>query len=166
MQGQKLLNFLYHLVIFGLHSSMTKKFIHKLDEISFEKIINLYKQVGWSAYTNDPSMLKKALTNSTYLVILTEDSQLIGLARSISDDVSIHYLQDIIVSPQYQGKGFGKQLLEKCLERFSHVRTHMILTDNEERQKKFYQSLGYKNTSELKEVKLNAYVRMSGIELK
>jgi hypothetical protein len=40
----------------------------------------------------------------------------------------------------------------------------VLLTDDEERQRAFYESLGYKNTKDLEKIKLNAYVQIAGIE--
>jgi hypothetical protein len=56
-------------------------------------------------------------------------------------------------------------LLNNCLERFSHVRTKMLLTDDEEKQLKFYESLGFKNTRHLQKIVMNAFVQMEGIKL-
>ena len=135
------------------------------EEISRENLLNLYNSVGWSSYTDDIENLEKAIQNSSYVVCAYEEEELVGLARSISDDVSIHYLQDILIKPENQRKGIARKLLNLCLSRFSHVRTHMILTDDEEKQKLFYESIGYKNTRDLKEVPLNSFVKMNGIEL-
>ena len=135
------------------------------NKLPLEKILDLYTSVGWTAYTDNPEQLMTAINNSTYVVSVTEDDKIIGLARSISDDISIHYLQDILIHSGYQKKGIGRLLLENCLERFKHVRTHMILTDDEERQQKFYESLGYINTKSLKKIPLNCYVKMKNIVL-
>jgi predicted GNAT family N-acyltransferase len=67
--------------------------------------------------------------------------------------------------PIVNGSGIGRRLMENCLERFDHVRTKVLLTDDEERQHAFYKSLGYKNTRELKKIPLNAFVQMNGIDL-
>lgn len=133
--------------------------------IDFNKIIKLYDFVGWSVYTTSPSSLEEAFRNSTLILIAIDGDEVIGLSRSISDNVSIHYLQDILVSPKYQNMGVGRKLLSKTLNHFDKVRTHMILTDDEEKQLKFYESLGYRNTKELKEVPLNTFVKMRGVEL-
>ena len=133
--------------------------------ISFEKIVSLYDSVGWSVYTKEVENLLKAFEMSTYVLVAIEEDQVIGVSRSISDSVSIHYLQDILVSPNFQKKGIGRQLLQKTLKHFDQVRTHMILTDNEERQKLFYESFGYKNLKELKKFELNAFVKMVDVEL-
>jgi GNAT superfamily N-acetyltransferase len=65
----------------------------------------------------------------------------VAALRSLSDNVSIHHLQDILISPAYQGKGFGKQMLNMALEHYAHVRTHLLLTDDEECP---FESLNYK----------------------
>lgn len=127
--------------------------------------MDLYGAVGWEAYTQNTESLKRAFSNSTYVLIAKIDECVVGLARSISDEVSIHYLQDILVHPEFQKKGIGRKLLNLMLDRFENVRTHMILTDDEEKQLKFYESHGYKNTRGLKEVPLNSFVKMKGVEL-
>lgn len=137
-----------------------------MENIGIDAVLRLYKSVGWTEYTKDPDGLKTALEHSSYIVSCVSDGKLVGLARSISDDISIHYLQDILVDPDFHRKGIGRKLLEKCLLRFKRVRTHMILTDNEEKQKVFYESLGFRNTRTLIKTPLNAYVRMKDIDLK
>jgi ribosomal protein S18 acetylase RimI-like enzyme len=129
------------------------------------QLLDLYNAVGWTAYTRDEAGLEKAIRNSTYVVSAWDGEQLVGLARCLSDDASIFYLQDILVHPDHQRRGIGRRLLENCLERFAHVRTKVLLTDDEERQHAFYKSLGYKNTRELKKIPLNAFVQMNGIDL-
>jgi ribosomal protein S18 acetylase RimI-like enzyme len=136
-------------------------------ELPFEQLLALYDSVNWAAYTNEQNRnkLETAVRNSTYVVSAWTDGELIGFARGMSDDVSIFYLQDILVRPDFQGKGIGRMLLNNCLERFSHVRTKMLLTDDEEKQLKFYESLGFKNTRHLQKIVMNAFVQMEGIKL-
>jgi ribosomal protein S18 acetylase RimI-like enzyme len=136
---------------------------NNLREIGFEQIIELYNSVNWTAYTENPVKLKEALLNSSYVVYAIQDKKLVGLARSISDGVSIHYLQDILVHPDFHKQGIGRKLLENCLENFKEVRTHMILTDDEEKQIKFYESLGYTNTKNTSKIPLNAFVKMKDL---
>ncbi len=126
-------------------------------------IIDLYDSVGWSNYTDKPDELMKAVANSTYSICCSDDDQLVGLARSISDDSAIHYLQDILVNPTYHQRGIGRELFNRCLRRFDHVRSHVLLTDDEERQRLFYRSLGFHNTRTLKKGVLNCYVKMKGM---
>ena len=136
-----------------------------IDESQDEAVLDLYQSVNWTAYTKDPKGLRRALANSDFVVVCRDAERIVGLARSISDDSAIHYLQDILVRPEYQGRGIGRELLNRCLDRFEHVRTHVILTDDEERQRRFYESLGFRNTKSLKKSVLNCYLKMRGIEL-
>ena len=109
--------------------------------------------------------LQDALNNSTYIVSAWKEDLLIDMARCLSDDVSIFYLQDILIHPDHQRKGLGRRLLQNCINRFEHVKTKILLTGGEEKQKTFYESLGYKNTKECTKEKLNAYVMINDVDL-
>ena len=125
---------------------------------------DLYESVGWTVYTADLESLHRATANSTYVVAARSDGQLIGLARALSDDVSIFYLQDLLVRPDWQRRGVGRQLLERCLARFDHVRQKVLLTDDGDAQHQFYESMGYTNTTEFGAVELHTFVRIAGID--
>ena len=124
---------------------------------SRDELVELYGSVGWTTYTKDPEALELAVTNSTYVACLRDDDRLVGIARGISDDVSVFYLQDIIVHPDHQGRGHGRELLELIVGRFAHVRQKVLLTDDEERQHRLYRSLGYKDVTEID--KLHVFAR-------
>lgn len=133
------------------------------ESIPGDQLVQLYQAVGWEAYVQDPEGLARAVANSTLVVAAWQEDRLIGLARCLSDDVAIVYLQDILVHPDWQGQGVGRQLLEACLKRFAHVRQKVLLTDDEERQRIFYESMGFVNTREFAPWTLNAYVMIKGL---
>ena len=133
--------------------------------IPFENIIELYNEVGWTAYTKEPENLHKAFLHSSLVLIAQENAEIIGVLRSLSDFTAVHYLQDILVSPTHQKKGIGTRLLSEALEYFKDVRTHILLTDDEEKQALFYQSLGYKNIKDLQKHLLNVFIQMKNINL-
>lgn len=135
------------------------------DNLTIEAVLELYANVGWTKYTENPENLLIGITNSTYVVTIREGTKILGLARCISDDVSINYLQDILVHTDFQRKGIGRKLLERCLDRFKHVRTHILLTDDKELQRKFFESHGYKNTKDLKKITLNCFAKMTDMVL-
>lgn len=128
-------------------------------EIEFNRIIQLYDSVGWVAYTQNPVELKTAFENSSYVLIGIENNEVVAILRSLSDNVSIHHLQDVLVNPAHQGKGIGRQMLKMALDHYAHVRTHLLLTDDEEKQHKFYKSLGYKNVKEFTSPVLNSFIK-------
>lgn len=107
------------------------------------ELLLLYNSVGWTAYTNSPDLLSQAIKNSSFVVSAwNEGGKLVGLARTISDDATICYLQDILVHPDLQGTGIGRALFEQVKERYQHVRQMVLITDDEPQQRAFYQSLG------------------------
>lgn len=123
------------------------------------ELVDLYDSVGWSAYTEDSRSLGMSITNSTYLVTARNRGDLIGLARGMSDDVSVFYLQDLVVRPEFQGEGVGRRLLEMSLEKHSHVRQTVLMTDDDQRIHDLYQSLGF--SAFPTEDGLNGFVRIS-----
>ena len=132
-------------------------FIYKeSNKIPNESLLQLYSSVGWSAYTNNIDSLSKAIQGSSYVCTVWDNDTLIALVRCISDDASIMYVQDVLVDPRYQKKGIGRVLMKKALDRYSHVRQKVLLTDNRPEQLRFYESLGYKNIKEYET--LNTFV--------
>ena len=112
--------------------------------ISDAEALALYSSVGWAAYTRDPELLMRGIRNSSFVVTARDPGDaLIGLARAVSDDATICYLQDILVEPAYQGVGVGRRLLEAVQDRYAHVRQTALLTDNEPGQRAFYEALGF-----------------------
>ncbi len=126
------------------------------------ELLDLYRSVGWSAYTGDPDGLSRAVDRSAWVVTARDDGALVGFARVLSDDVSIMYLQDVLVRPDRQREGIGRALLEECLRRYGHVRTKVLLTDDEERQHAFYRSLGFCEVTEID--RLHAFIHSGGAE--
>ena len=132
-------------------------------DVTVAELVDLYGSVGWNAYTREPRRLAEAIANSSIVVLARDDrGVLIGLARGLSDDASVFYLQDLLVRPDHQRTGIGTQLLASCLERYRHVRQKVLLADDEEAQRRFYERSGYRHATELEGAALNAFVRLDG----
>ena len=126
------------------------------------ELVRLYDSVDWGVYTEDPDGLVAAVRNSTFVVSARDGHRLVGLARVVSDDVSIMYVQDLLVEPRYQRKGIGRSLLERCLVRFSHVRQRVLFTDDQAHQHRLYEAVGFHDLSKLDGVGLHAFVDIAG----
>jgi GNAT superfamily N-acetyltransferase len=127
--------------------------------LDLTQVLDLYDSVGWTAYTRDPERLARALAGSSTVATATEDGDLVGLARVVSDGASIAYLQDVLVRPSAQRGGLGRRLVEAVLAPYADVRQKILLTDDEPAQKAFYESLGYRETRDFGEGTLRAFVR-------
>lgn len=126
---------------------------------SAEALVQLYEAVGWSAYTKDPAQLKRAAAGSSLLISAWEKRELLGLARVISDGETIAYLQDILVHPDHQRRGIGRELFIRAITPFAHVRQKVLITDDEPGQRAFYESLGFTETRDVRGAGLRTFIR-------
>lgn len=128
-------------------------------QVSIDDLVRLYSSVGWGAYTADPATLGAAVRGSSFVVAARDGGELVGLARVVSDDVSICYLQDVLVVPERQRQGVGRRLVQAVLDRYAHVRQKVLVTDDDPGQRAFYESLGYCEVREHANGSLRAFVR-------
>ena len=80
----------------------------------------LYDAVGWGAYDDEVSEI--ALKNTMYSVSIYEDENIIGYGRLIGDGIVFLYIHDIMVKPEFQGKGIGKTIMNKLLDKVNELR--------------------------------------------
>ncbi|MCD8827997.1 GNAT family N-acetyltransferase [Staphylococcus gallinarum] len=113
-----------------------------------KELKELYHSVGWFNYLTDEFTLTTLLNQSSFFITVKDNEQLIGLIRVITDDISIVYIQDLIVLPAYQRHGIGSELLNQVLNSFQHIRQIVLLTDNEQTKRKFYEKLGLFDVSQ------------------
>jgi GNAT superfamily N-acetyltransferase len=127
-----------------------------------EQILSLYDSVGWSAYTDDPEVLIRALANSTFAVYAyDQQQQLAGLIRVISDNATICYVQDILVCPSAQRSGIGRALFDAVLQKFQHVRQLVLITDDLPQQRAFYESMGLTEGAEFEHGVIRVFARFA-----
>lgn len=123
-----------------------------------EELHELYRSVGWLAYLHDPAMLPAAIAGSDHVVAARQDGRLVGLARVVSDGVSICFLQDVLVEPGRHRTGVGRALVTAVLEPYRSVRQKVLLTDDDPGQRRFYESLGFREVHDV-ERPLRSFVR-------
>ena len=126
------------------------------ENIETGELIDLYESVGWTAYTSKPTLMAQLLPNSLYYRIARYNSTLVGLIRVVGDGVSIVYVQDLLVNPDYQGCGLGKALMNYTLDKYKEVRQVVLLTDDLGSTRLFYEACGFRNA---KDAQLSAFVR-------
>ncbi|NLA28519.1 MAG: GNAT family N-acetyltransferase [Propionibacterium sp.] len=114
-----------------------------------DELVELYESVGWSAYTCDPALLEAAVNASLAVVTARLDDKLIGLARLVGDGLTIVYLQDILVSPDHQRRGVGGELFQRLFAPYSNVRQKVLITDDEQAQRAFYEAMGFTEIGDL-----------------
>ena len=129
------------------------------ETVSGDELVDLYTSVGWTAYTREPDRLLDSLRHSRRVAVARDGAVLVGLARTLSDGAVITYLQDVLVRPDYQRLGLGRQLVRTVLGADPQVRQQVLLTDADPAMAAFYTSLGFTETHD-HEPALRAFVRL------
>lgn len=104
---------------------------------------SLYEDAGWISYTTDLGKLLKAIEGSLMVVSAWHDEKLTGLIRVVGDGQTIIYIQDILVLKEYKRKGIGTKLVNIILENYKDVRQKVLLTDESEETRGFYEANGF-----------------------
>jgi ribosomal protein S18 acetylase RimI-like enzyme len=89
-----------------------------------------------------PNGLKFAYSNSLYKLFAFEGERLIGAGRVVGDGVDTAYLCDIVVHPEFQGRGIGREITHKLME-LSAGHKKMILYANPGVEP-LYEKLGFR----------------------
>ncbi|MDT4942384.1 MAG: hypothetical protein QOJ34_2473 [Pseudonocardiales bacterium] len=128
-------------------------------ELDLDEVIALYAAVGWTAYTREPETIRAGLRGASFVAAAFAAGRLVGLVRAVSDDATVCYLQDLLVHPDAQRSGVGRALVTAVLDRYSRVRQHVLLTDDEPGQRAFYESVGFTEIRDVEDANLRAFVR-------
>ena len=123
--------------------------IKQYDAYNENEILNLYRSVGWTAYTQEPAALQKGFQNSLLILAAYVDTQLVGLVRLVGDGATIIFIQDLLVHPDWQRKGIGSKLLQEVFARYQEVRQIELLTDETDTSVRFYHANGMHKASEI-----------------
>ena len=119
-------------------------------DVTVEDVLPLYEAVGWTNYTQNPEMLKAAFENSLHvLAAFNEEGILVGVLRAVGDGASILFIQDILVTPEYQHQGIGTKLLQQTLEKYKNVYLIQLATDDSTKTVSFYESNGFTSLTSL-----------------
>lgn len=86
----------------------------KENELTAKDFIRLKVATG---FRDRPiEQVEKALENNLFDVIAVCNDEVIGMGRLVGDGVMYWYLQEIIVLPEFQGKGIGTRIVDRLLE--------------------------------------------------
>lgn len=97
-----------------------KDLIFKEESPTIDEYNEMRKQAGWGVYKNLKAV-ENGLANSLFHICVRKDNKLIGMGRVIGDGSITFYIQDVIVSKEYQGKGIGIQIMNRIMDYISSV---------------------------------------------
>ncbi|WP_019508370.1 GNAT family N-acetyltransferase [Pleurocapsa sp. PCC 7319] len=118
---------------------------------STERDINLYEleelcdRVGWAR--RPLRKVKKAINHSFLVVSMWEvqgkKRRLIGFARATSDHAFNATIWDVVVDPNFQGRGLGKAMMKYTISQLRSEDISNITLFADPQVVKFYQRLGF-----------------------
>ena len=79
--------------------------------LTSKELEELFLSVEWSS-GHYPDKLEIAMRNYATVYTAWDGDRLIGLLSAMDDGVMTAYIHYLLVRPEYQGRGVGKQLLE------------------------------------------------------
>lgn len=108
--------------------------------VSVKQIADLRQSVGWNRME---SCYENPKLTSYYHIACFDNGRLVGYIDTVSNGVTDAYIQDLMVHPDYQGKGIGSALMNKTIEYLRTNKIYMISVVFEEKLLPFYKRFGF-----------------------
>lgn len=122
---------------------MVKITCQHVDRLKTENLRALYEDSGWVSYTKDMDKLLSAVRNSLCVITAWYNDELIGLLRAVGDGETILYIQDILVMQKHRRHKIATGMVEKLLKKYPQVRQKVLLTDDTDDTRGFYEEIGF-----------------------
>lgn len=113
--------------------------------ITPEEYMEMRKAVCWSSFPLEQAA--EGLKNSAILYCIRDNGRPIGIGRAVSDHGYVVYIADVIVIPEYQGQGLGREIMEYLLSEIKsslkpgyRVMISLLAAQGKE---KFYNKFGF-----------------------
>lgn len=81
--------------------------------LTAKAFLALRESAGWGGASEE--QIEKGLANSIFTVAAMDGDRIIGMGRLVGDRYSIFYVQDLIVYPEYQGRGIGTAIMHRLI---------------------------------------------------
>jgi len=107
--------------------------------VDWQRLAEILERSGLGK--RDVVKLQKAFNHSQFRYLGYYNGELVATARAISDLTSASYLCDVAIDPLYQGKGWGRILMEKIMEDLSPLGKTFIYSVPD--KIKFYQQFDF-----------------------
>lgn len=111
-----------------------------IDDIDWQELSDLYRLAPLGDKSAD--WLRRAFGNSMFRCIVRDGGRLVGAGRALADGVDCSYLCDIAVLPSHQGKGLGRQIVQRLVDASRGHRK--ILLYAVPGREPFYRSFGFR----------------------
>lgn len=117
-------------------------FSDRKSDVDLAQLQRLFRLSAFWAADRQQDEMKVAIANSHPVITVWEQDHQIGFARATSDGIYRAVIWDVVIHPEYQGVGLGRQLLDTLLKHPHLSRVEKIYLMTSQKQG-FYQHLGF-----------------------
>lgn len=100
---------------------------------------------GWKEINDE--QIAQSIDACDYIVTARHGTQIVGMARCLTDGVYMAYVFDVIVHSEYRGKGIGRKMVEKVINHFETDNDYLmqiVLLAITADVEPFYRKMGFK----------------------
>lgn len=115
-------------------------------DITFEEYNELRRLVGWG--TISERQFNTSIPNSRFITVGKSDGKTVSMARAVGDGGYHLLIVDVIVHPDFQGQGIGKEMLSQLMDfvKNGYVEkgeTTMVSLLSAKGKEPFYEKMGF-----------------------
>lgn len=112
-------------------------------DIEPDEFAKLMASVGWGQEEDyDSQKIVNSITSYPFVAhVRNEENELIGYVSSFSDGAFSTFIGELVVKPEYQKKGLGRELLNAVEQKFEGAPVYIISYETE---KEFFLGQGFK----------------------
>ena len=105
-----------------------------------EELGALFSSVQWES-ARYPERLARAMQGYSLVISAREEGRLVGLLAAMDDGEMTAYIHYLLVAPDQQRRGIGKELIARAQEHYTGY--ERIVLHSEGNSEAFYRSLGF-----------------------
>jgi GNAT superfamily N-acetyltransferase len=110
-----------------------------------ETLADLFLSVEWSS-GHFPDRLAAAMRNFETVFSAWDGDRLVGMICAMDDGSMTAYIHYLLLRPEYQGRGIGKELVERVKEKYrDYLRLVLVAYDDEI---PFYEHCGFEKAKD------------------
>lgn len=128
------------------------------EAVDWEEAVSLFLRAPLGTQKRDPDKLKRAFEASYAVVVAHDPDKLVGMGRALCDGEYQAAIYDMVVLPEYQGRGVGKEIIGRLCEQLP---VENIILYSVPGREGFYMKCGFKRMRTAM-ARLNQYMSESG----
>lgn len=111
-----------------------------LQQIHWERLSELFETVNWGLRPAEE--IKQSFETSSFTYFALDKGKIIGFGRTVDDGKYYALIVDVVIDPDYQGKGIGKQIVTELKDQLKGYK--FITLTAAPNKEGFYQRIGWK----------------------